>query len=63
MEASSGTMATIAGRPHPEPGLRNDPSEIDPLNLNLPLICLGYYRGRPFISERDGDLMVLGAQN
>jgi len=45
------------------PGLRNNPAEHNPMNINLPLICsLDYYKGRLFIPDWDGDLVVLKAK-
>ncbi len=53
-------ISTIAGKPDAVPGLRNRPAETDPLNLNLPKICsMDYWKGRLFIPEWDGDLVVL----
>lgn len=53
-------IRTIAGNPDVEPGRQNDPGERDPGRLNLPRICgLDYHRGRLFIPEWDGDLVVL----
>ncbi|MTI95263.1 MAG: hypothetical protein FH749_07220 [Firmicutes bacterium] len=53
-------ITTIAGRPNPVKGLRNNPAETDPHKLNFPLICsLDYYNGRLFIPEWDGDMVVL----
>jgi hypothetical protein len=58
-----GIITTIAGKPDPIPGLRNNPSETDPMSVNLPLICsLDYYQGRLFIPEWDGDTVVLKAE-
>jgi hypothetical protein len=62
IDNSSGIISTIAGNPSPTPGLRNNPDETDPLNINLPLICsLDYYDHHLFIPEWDGDLIVLKA--
>lgn len=60
VDRRSGIISTIAGRPDIEPGVRNDPSEKDPLSLNLPLICsLNYHHGRLLIPDWNGDLIVL----
>ena len=60
VKGSSGIITTIAGKPNPTLGLRNNPSETDPLHINLPLICsLDYFDGHLFVPEWDGDLIVL----
>ena len=60
VESASNTISTIAGRSEVVPGLRNDPRETDPLNLNLPRICsMDTWGNRLFIPEWDGDLVVL----
>lgn len=63
VDAATGIITTIAGRPDPIAGLRNSPAETDPTKVNLPLICgLDYYEGRLFIPEWDGDAVVLRAE-
>ena len=60
IERATGVISTIAGRPDVEPGVRNDPAERNPLNLNLPLICsLNHHRGQLLIPDWNGDLIVL----
>ena len=56
----SGTIWTIAGHTDSVLHQRNDPSETDPLKLNIPKAAgLDYHAGRLFIPEDDGDLIVL----
>jgi outer membrane protein assembly factor BamB len=60
VERATNIISTIAGKTQVVPGLRNNPKETDPLNLNLPRICsMDYWDGRLFIPEWDGDLVVL----
>lgn len=60
VERRTNIITTIAGTHAAVPGRRNDPTETDPLHLNLPLICsLDSHGGRLFIPEWDGDLIIL----
>ncbi len=60
VERTTNIISTIAGKSDVVPGLRNDPSEINPLNLNFPKICsMDYWNGRLFVPEWEGDLVVL----
>jgi hypothetical protein len=60
VERTTNVISTIAGRADVVPGLRNNPTETNPLNLNLPRICgMDYWNGRLFIPEWEGDLAVL----
>jgi len=60
VDRSTHIISTIAGKPAMVPGLRNDPAETNPLNLNFPKICsLDYWNGQLFIPEWEGDLVVL----
>ena len=60
VEQSTNIISTIAGKLHAIPGLRNDPNETNPLNLNFPKICgMEYWNGRLFIPEWSGDLVIL----
>ncbi len=60
IERSTNTISTIAGSAHAEPGRRNNPAETNPFKLNLPKIgSMDYYRGRLFVPEDEGDLIVL----
>ncbi len=60
VERFTNIISTIAGKPHAIQGLRNNPAEINPLNLNFPKICgMEYWNGRLFIPEWSGDLVVL----
>ncbi len=53
-------ISTIAGKKEIIKGKRNPICEINPLNLNLPLICsMDYYNGRLYIPEWEGDLIIL----
>lgn len=53
-------ITTIAGTQRAESGRRNDPSETDPLRLNLPKICsMDYYGGQLFVPDWSDDLIVL----
>lgn len=62
MVDENGIISTIAGKPKPSPGQRNNPAETDPFMLNLPLICsLDYYDRRLYIPEWEGDLIILKA--
>jgi len=59
----TGTISTIAGKAMAEPGVRNDPTETDPLKLNLPTICsMDYFDGCLFIPDMSNDLIVLEKQ-
>lgn len=52
--------STIAGNPDYIPSLRNSVDETDPFKINLPKICsIDYCNKELFISEWDGDLIVL----
>jgi len=67
IEQASGVVSTIAGRTHAASETGNDPTERDPLRLNLPLISsMDYHDGRLFVPTdlvRDaGDLAVLVRQ-
>jgi hypothetical protein len=60
VDRSTNIISTIAGKRAIHRGKRIDPHETDPLNLNLPHICsLDYYKGRLFVPEWKGDLVVL----
>jgi sugar lactone lactonase YvrE len=60
VEASTNVISTIAGRRAVVAHQRNDPRQINPLDLNLPkLSALDYHDGRLFIPEWDGDLIIL----
>lgn len=60
VEKSSNIISTIAGKLNIDDGKRNNEKEINPLRLNLPLICsMDYYNNRLYIPEWDGDLVVL----
>lgn len=60
IERSTNIITTIAGNPDIKQGVRNCPSEKEPLKLNLPKICsLDYFNGCLFIPEWDGDMIVL----
>lgn len=64
IDASSGTITTIAGGADADPGRPNDPAERDPLRLNLPQISsLDYAHGRLFVptdlDSGGGDLAIL----
>ncbi len=60
VERTTNIISTIAGRPDVVVGLRNSPTETNPLNLNFPKICsMDYWNGRLFIPEWEGDLVVL----
>jgi hypothetical protein len=53
-------ISTIAGKHPAEPNRRNDPSETDPLKLNLPMICsMDYYDRCLFVPDWSDDLIVL----
>ncbi len=53
-------ISTIAGKYPAEPNKRNNPSETDPLQLNLPSICsMDYYDGCLFIPQGNDDLIVM----
>lgn len=53
-------ISTIAGNPDYIPSLRNSVDEADPFKINLPKICsIDYCNKELFISEWDGDLIVL----
>ncbi len=63
VDSATGLITTIAGRPDPTPGLRNQRDETDPMKVNLPVICsLDYHKGRLFVPEWDGDAVVLIAE-
>jgi hypothetical protein len=64
IERDSGIIRTIAGHADTAVGSVNDPSERDPLRLNLPMISsMDYDRGRLFVptdlADDSGDLAVL----
>ena len=64
IDADSGVISTIAGRPDVEVDRANDPGERDPLRVNLPQISsMDYHGGRLFIptdlAHGSGDLVVL----
>jgi hypothetical protein len=64
LDRSTGTIATIAGRPAADDQRANDPRERDPRRLNLPQISsMDYHAGRLFVptdlGEPQGDLAVL----
>jgi len=60
VERATNIISTIAGKPDVVQGLRNRPTETNPLNLNFPKICsMDYWNGRLFIPEWEGDLVVL----
>ncbi len=60
VDGATRIISTIAGRPQAVPGVRNNPAETDPLNLNLPKICsMDYWNGRLFVPDWSGDLAVL----
>ena len=59
-----GAVSTIAGRPDGAAEVANEPTERDPLRLNLPMISsMDYHRGRLFVptdlAGDSGDLAVL----
>lgn len=65
IERDTGIISTIAGHADTTAESRNDPSESDPLRLNLPMISsMDYDRGRLFVptdlAGDSGDLVVLG---
>ena len=63
LERATGRIQTIAGKHAAEPGVRNDPTETDPLKLNLPKICsLDYDDGYLFVPDWSDDLIVLEKQ-
>jgi hypothetical protein len=60
----TGIINTIAGNHHTVKGLKNNPTEKDPLKLNLPEISsMDYHQGQLFIptdlTPEEGDLTVL----
>jgi hypothetical protein len=60
VERSTNIISTIAGKHQAMPGLRNNPGETNPLNLNFPKICgMEYWNDRLFIPEWSGDLVIL----
>lgn len=60
VERDTNIISTIAGKPDVGLGLRNRPTETNPLNLNFPKICsMDYWNGRLFVPEWEGDLVVL----
>ena len=63
IERSTNIISTIAGKKFIISKERNNPSEIDPLNLNIPKICgMDYYNGNLYIPEWEGDLVVLSKE-
>jgi hypothetical protein len=64
IDKKTNLVSTIAGKYNCAPGLRNNPQETNPLNLNLPLISsLDYYNKQLFIPDMNWDLIVLEAIN
>ncbi len=64
VERTTNVISTIAGKPDVTPGLRNNPAESNPLDLNFPKICsMDYWQGRLFIPEWSGDLVVLAKRS
>jgi len=60
VDHASHRISTIAGSHAARPGIRNNPSETDPLKLNLPKICsMDYHDGRLFVTDWSDDLIVL----
>ena len=64
IERDSGIISTIAGRPDAVAEAENDPTDRDPLRLNLPMISsMDYHGGRLFVptdlAGDSGDLAVL----
>jgi hypothetical protein len=60
VEKSSNQITTIAGRRNYQPGDRNNPLVIDPMNVNLPRIAgMNYFDGRLYVTQEQGDLVVL----
>lgn len=64
IERESGIISTIAGRPDGAAEAGNDPTERDPLRLNLPMISsMDYHGGHLFVptdlARNSGDLAVL----
>jgi hypothetical protein len=64
IERHSGIISTVAGRHDASADAGNDPTERDPLQLNLPMISsIDYDRGRLFVPtdlvDGSGDLIVL----
>jgi hypothetical protein len=64
MVDTEGTITTIAGSPDSDPERANDPTEREPLRLNLPLISsMDYASGRLYVptdlADDAGDLVVL----
>lgn len=64
IERESGIISTIAGRPDGAAEAGNDPTERDPLRLNLPMISsMDYHGGHLFVPtdlvRNSGDLAVL----
>lgn len=60
IDSKNNQIRTIAGNPEIMIGKRNSINEVNPLKLNLPLICsMDYWDGLLFIPEMGGDLILL----
>jgi DNA-binding beta-propeller fold protein YncE len=60
IERSTNIITTIAGKPDITQGIRNIPSNKEPLSLDLPKICsMDYNNDCLYIPEWDGDLIIL----
>jgi hypothetical protein len=60
VERSSNRIATIAGRPHRQPGDRNNPLTTDPMLVNFHRIAgMHYFEDRLLIVQEVGDYVVL----
>jgi hypothetical protein len=60
VDKNSKTISTIVGKHHLDNERQNDPTETNPLKINLPLICsLDYHDDKLYIPEWDGELLIM----